>query len=71
MASKRKSTETNNIKTVAHTSRRTFLKATAAATAAVHAPTILAQSRAPIKIGVLSCFTGVAAASAETNWNGM
>ena len=55
--------------------RRRFLKGAvatgAALTAGLHAPLILSQTRAPIRIGVMNSFTGVLAPSAETNWNGM
>ena len=35
------------------------------------APAILAQTRAPIRLGVLNSFTGVVAYAAENNLNGM
>ena len=56
-------------------SRRRFLKGAAATgvslASTMHAPAILAQMRAPLRIGVLNSFTGVLALSAETNVNGM
>src|SRR3954463_1731232 len=56
-------------------SRRTFIKVSAAAGAAlassVTAPAILAQTRAPIRLGNLNSFTGGLAYAAEGNLNAM
>ena len=56
-------------------SRRTFMKYSAGAGAAlasnVTAPAILAQTRAPIRLGVLNSFTGGLAYAAEGNLNAM
>jgi branched-chain amino acid transport system substrate-binding protein len=56
-------------------SRRTFLSRTAGAGAVLAssfaAPAILAQTRAPIRLGVLNSFTGATAYAAEHNINGM
>ena len=54
--------------------RRRFLSHTGALGAAalgVHAPAILAQSKAPLRIGVLNSFSKVFAALAQANLNGM
>jgi branched-chain amino acid transport system substrate-binding protein len=59
----------------ARLSRRAFVRNSAAASAALAsnlaAPALLAQSRAPIKLGVLNSFTGGLAYAAEGNLNGM
>src|ERR1035437_2837173 len=64
-----------NSKWAVDRARRRFLKGAAATgaalTAGLHAPSILSQTRAPMRIGVLNSFTGVLAPSAETNLNGM
>src|SRR5882757_4634305 len=56
-------------------SRRTFMKYSAGAGAAlassVAAPAILAQTRAPIRLGNLNSFTGAIAYAAEANLNAM
>jgi branched-chain amino acid transport system substrate-binding protein len=56
-------------------SRRTFMKYSAGAGAAlasnVAAPAILAQTRAPIRLGALNSFTGGLAYAAEGNLNAM
>ena len=56
-------------------SRRAFVKNSAAAgavlTSNLAAPALLAQSKAPIKLGVLNSFTGGLAYAAEGNLNGM
>ena len=56
-------------------SRRTFMKYSAGAGAAlassVTAPAILAQTRAPIRLGNLNSFTGGLAYAAEGNLNAM
>jgi branched-chain amino acid transport system substrate-binding protein len=59
----------------ARLSRRSFVKHSAAASAVLTsnlaAPALLAQSKAPIKLGVLNSFTGGLAYAAEGNLNGM
>jgi branched-chain amino acid transport system substrate-binding protein len=59
----------------ARLSRRSFVKHSAAAgavlTSNLAAPALLAQSKAPIKLGVLNSFTGGLAYAAEGNLNGM
>ncbi len=64
-----------NSKWTVDRSRRRFLKGAAATgaalTAGLHAPAILSQTRAPIRIGVMNSFTGIFATLSETNWNGM
>ncbi len=59
----------------ARLSRRAFVKNSAAAgavlTSNLAAPALLAQSKAPIKLGVLNSFTGGLAYAAEGNLNGM
>jgi len=61
--------------TAATTPRRRFLVQAgtlgSGAVAAVHAPAILAQSKAPLRIGVLNSFSKVFAALAQANLNGM
>jgi branched-chain amino acid transport system substrate-binding protein len=54
-------------------SRRKFIAAAGAGAtyAALGAPAILAQSRAPIRLGNLNSFTGTIAYAAENNVNGM
>ncbi len=56
-------------------SRRTFLSGSAGAGAvlasSLAAPAILAQTRAPIRLGILNSFTGAIAYAAENNVNGM
>ena len=56
-------------------SRRTFMKSSAGAGAALvstlAAPPILAQANAPIRIGNLNSYTGGIAYAAENNLNGM
>jgi len=56
-------------------SRRTFMKSSAGAGAAlvstIAAPPILAQANAPIRIGNLNSYTGGIAYAAENNLNGM
>src|SRR3569833_2308980 len=56
-------------------SRRTFIKSSAVAGAAaassLAAPALLAQSRAPIRLGHLNSFTGGLAYAAEGTFNGM
>ncbi len=54
-------------------SRRKFVAGGAGAALACHlpAPGILAQTRAPIRLGNLNSFTGVIAYAAENNLNGM
>jgi len=56
-------------------SRRAFIKGSAVAGAvagsSIAAPAILAQTRSPIRLGVLNSFTGAAAYGAEHNLNGM
>ena len=56
-------------------SRRTFMRVSAGAGAAlastVTAPAILAQTRAPIRLGNLNSFTGGIAYAAEANLNAM
>src|ERR1051326_7795999 len=56
-------------------SRRTFVKTSAAAGAALAsnlaAPALLAQSRAPIRLGHLNSFTGGIAYAAEISLNAM
>src|ERR1035438_1622046 len=56
-------------------SRRKLMIGAAGAGAALAvnfpAPSILAQSRAPIRVGILNSFTGVVAYAAENNLNGM
>ena len=56
-------------------SRRTFMKVSAGASAAlasnVAAPAILAQTRAPIRLGSLNSYTGGLAYAAEGNLNAM
>src|SRR5947199_4694383 len=56
-------------------SRRSFVASTGAAGAALAsnlaAPAVLAQTRAPIKLGNLNSFTGAIAYAAENNLNGM
>ena len=56
-------------------SRRRFIAGTAGAGAALAsnlaAPGLLAQTRAPIKLGNLNSFTGAIAYAAENNFNGM
>lgn len=56
-------------------SRRTFLSGSAGAGAVLASsfatPAILAQTRAPIRLGVLNSFTGATAYAAEHNVNGM
>ena len=60
---------------VSRLSRRTFMKSSAGAGAALvstlAAPPILAQSNAPIRIGNLNSFTGGLAYAGENNFNGM
>jgi branched-chain amino acid transport system substrate-binding protein len=55
-------------------SRRSFLKGAAATGASlaigIASPPILAQTRAPIRIGLLNTFSGVIAYSGQDNWNG-
>jgi len=59
----------------ASVSRRKFMSTTAAAGAALAsnmaAPAILAQTRAPIKLGNLNTFTGGLAYAGEANFNAM
>jgi branched-chain amino acid transport system substrate-binding protein len=59
----------------ARLSRRAFVKNSAAAgavlTSNLAAPALLAQSKAPIRLGVLNSFTGGLAYAAEGNLNGM
>lgn len=59
----------------ARLSRRSFVRNSAAAGAALAsnlaAPALLAQSKAPIRLGVLNSFTGGLAYAAEGNLNGM
>jgi branched-chain amino acid transport system substrate-binding protein len=56
-------------------SRRKFLKSSAGAGAALAsslaAPALLAQSRAPIKLGNLNSYTGAIAYASEVNLNAM
>src|SRR5947209_5608079 len=56
-------------------SRRRFIGSTGVAGAAIAsnlaAPAILAQTRAPLKLGNLNSFTGAIAYAAENNLNGM
>src|SRR6516164_8557518 len=54
-------------------SRRRFMATSAGAALATNfpAPAILAQSRAPLRLGNLNSFTGAIAYSAENNLNGM
>ena len=56
-------------------SRRTFMSRSAGAGAvlasSLAAPAILAQTRAPIRLGILNSFTGAIAYAAENNVNGM
>jgi branched-chain amino acid transport system substrate-binding protein len=54
-------------------SRRNFMVGTAGAALASNlaAPGILAQTRAPIRLGNLNSFTGAIAYAAENNFNGM
>jgi branched-chain amino acid transport system substrate-binding protein len=54
-------------------SRRRFMATSAGAALATNfpAPVILAQSRAPLRLGNLNSFTGAIAYSAENNLNGM
>src|SRR6516164_6665556 len=54
-------------------SRRKFMAGTAGAALAstIGAPAILAQSRAPIRLGNLNSFTGAIAYAADNNLNGM
>src|SRR6202030_4700744 len=60
---------------VSRLSRRTFMKSSAGAGAALvstlAAPPILAQSNAPIRIGNLTSYTGGLAYAGENNFNGM
>src|SRR5215468_2129258 len=59
--------------TTRRVSRRQFMAGTAGAALATNlpAPAVLAQSRAPIKLGNLNSFTGAIAYAAENNLNGM
>jgi branched-chain amino acid transport system substrate-binding protein len=70
-----RTTEGNEAATEGTGARRRFITQAAVAGAtiatALRAPAVLAQSKAPIRIGVLNAFSGVVAPSAETNWNGM
>jgi len=63
------------IKSPAGVSRRAFLAGTAgtgaAAAVSVAAPAVLAQTRAPLRLGILNSFTGAIAYAAENNVNGM
>lgn len=59
--------------TIRKISRRNFIAGTAGAALASNlgAPAILAQTRAPIRLGNLNSFTGAIAYAAENNLNGM
>ena len=56
-------------------SRRKFLAASGgmgvALTGGLNAPAVLAETRAPVRLGVLNAFTGAIAYAAENNLNGM
>jgi branched-chain amino acid transport system substrate-binding protein len=54
-------------------SRRKFMAGTAgtALASSLPAPAVLAQSRAPLRLGNLNSFTGAIAYAAENNLNGM
>lgn len=58
-----------------HTSRRGFIKSAGAVGAALatglRAPAILAQARAPIRIGILNSFSGVLAYNGDHNFDAM
>src|SRR5271166_67704 len=60
-------------RTIRRISRRRFMAGTAGAALAssLAAPAILAQSRAPLRLGNLNSFTGAIAYSAENNLSGM
>src|SRR6516162_5200920 len=52
-------------------SRRQFVAGAAAAVAGLAAPPILAQTRAPLKLGLLNSYTGAIAVAADSNVIGM
>lgn len=52
-------------------SRRTLIRAGAAAASAVAAPSILAQVNKPIRLGNINTYTGGLAYSGQANWNGV
>jgi len=75
MRSAREETMTTSSAITRRISRRKFMAGTAGAGAALAsnlaAPGILAQTRAPIRLGNLNSFTGAIAYAAENNLNGM